>query len=262
MESQKTLLRELDVAEGESWLLILDCGRADYFQEFYDEYIDGEYQTVYNGGNKWTKPWFKDMFSYLVEGHLFHGGQPIRKIRKAVEYDERKYFNHVPSATTYPIVEEENRWATSDPAGVNQVVEQHLPEDSMVKDRLYHLGYTMSSTDDTPEMNMNVVRYLQPHTPYRAITSFGDHRNGVRSRVRDEDHSFTREDWIDAYVDNYRWGLEQAASLAETLCERGANVVISADHGECLGERDQWFHGPKLNECPELCEVPWLRVQA
>jgi (2Fe-2S) ferredoxin len=261
MKTQKNLLRELDVDERESWVLILDCGRPDYFQDFYTEYIDGEYQTVYNGGNFWTMPWFNEMFSYLVDGHLFHGGQPIRKIRNSVDYDERDYFNHVPSATTYPIVEEQDKWATSDPAGVNEVVRQHLPEDSMVNDRLYHLGYTMSESDDAPEMNMNVVRYLQPHTPYKAITSFGDHRNGVRKRIRDQDHSFSKQDWFDAYEANYRWGLEQAAELAEELARRDANVVITADHGECLGECGQWFHGPKLDsEHEHICGVPWLEV--
>jgi hypothetical protein len=258
MENQKHLIHELDREEGNSWLLFLDAGRADYFQELYEEYgnlADGDYQTVYNNGNQGTKRWFKDIFSYSVDGHLFHAGSPIKKMVKNVKYDEDECFARVPSASIYDVFYINDSVAVTDPESVNEVVEQHLPDDSPVSDRLKNLGYVPSG-DPEPNFNMNVVRYMQPHAPYRELDHIDDHLAGIRDNIGSE---LTHDDLRDAYQDNYRWGLEYVNELIDVIDPHADNIVVTSDHGECLGDCGEWFHG--TGEHDHLLNVPWLRVK-
>lgn len=260
MLSQCNLLPELEAANGQSWVLILDAGRPDYFERHYERrpvLADGDYQRVHNGGCRSTPIWFNEHFDHAVDGHLFHGGQPIKGI-DGVDYDEDRYWARVPSATLYDAVRYGDNWATTNPASVNRVVEQHLPSgEAIVSDRLRDLGYVPSG-EERPAFDMNVVRYLQPHTPYRSLPELDDHRSGLARRVRDGQLDYG--DVERAYVDNYEWALDHAAALVETLLDHGApNIAVSSDHGECLGACGEWFHGSGDHD--HLLTVPWLRIR-
>ena len=51
--------------------------------------------------------------------------------------------------------------------------------------------------------------------------------------------------------------LEQVARLVEELDEE---VVVTADHGEALGEHNDWGHQEESNN-PKQYTVPWLEVE-
>jgi len=40
MIEQKELIRQIEAEDGQAWLLFLDAGRADYFEDFYQDYVD------------------------------------------------------------------------------------------------------------------------------------------------------------------------------------------------------------------------------
>lgn len=261
MDDQKELLRGLDESGGRSWVLVLDCGRADAFQQlFLDHLPDGaSYQTVYNGGLTMTPMWFEEMWSYDVDGHLFHGGNPINTITSEnfyLHYDESEWWEEVPSDALYADYTCPGGVSTPSPAGVNEVVRQHLPDGSSVDERLEALGY-MDGGSTGDKFNMNVVRYLQPHTPYRQ-SELGEQWDGLRDSIRDGD--LTVEELQEMYADNYRWGFKHAVELAEELAERPktSNVVITADHGECLWDCGEWLHGCRHPEHEHLTNVPWV----
>ncbi len=259
MDSQKQLLRELDVAEGESWVILLDCARPDYFSQIYDQYLSGTYQTVWNHDCKFTPQWFEEMFSYLVDGYLFNGGTPIHRISQSYDWDGSDYFDHVPSATQYPVVEEES-WVTPDPSGIVETVKRTLPTNSQISERLRDLGY-MGKSKPGPEIhdeisfNMNVVRFVKPHQPYRSLPSM--RRGDIVSQFPDR---FSHAEWKRAYLDNLEWGLENVSELIDILQSRDANIVVTADHGDCLGNCGCYFHGPSNDAHDHLVTVPWLRV--
>lgn len=263
--NQKHRIHELDRAEGSTWILILDAGRADVFQEIYEDYevlADGEYQTMWNNENQNTPNWFKDVFQYAIDGHCFHGGQPIRGI-KNIKYDERECFEEVPSVMLYdtwePPEDADGNYKTPDPASVTSLVEQHLPTHNEVEERLVNLGYKDFHEQDEPSVNMNVVRYLQPHAPYRGLPDFSDHTGEIYAKYTDDEDEFGHEEFRDAYIDNYRWGMKHAAELVEILQDWGADdIIVTADHGECLGDCGQFFHS---NDCIDVYQVPWLRVE-
>lgn len=267
---QKHLIHELDDADGSSWLIILDAGRCDVFEDIYDEYFESDdYQRVYNGGWPATPYWFNDMFKYPVDGFLFHGGQKIKRIfEDEVDYDEDECFEHAPNPMLYDSYEGgegDITFRTPDPASVNEVVEQHLPDGHSVNRRLMNLGYMDHQSETRSEpVNMNVVRYLQPHAPYRSLDHISDHRFDIIDNIKEG--TMHRQEWIDAYIDNFHWGMEYASELVDTLIDWGAdNIVITSDHGECFGDCGDWFHGswePREEEYHiHMVTVPWLRVR-
>lgn len=88
------------------------------------------------------------------------------------------------------------------------------------------------------------VHYIDPHAPYRPHQ--GRPTWGSRPRdLYDQEVHYTDE-WIGNLVD---WARSQP--WGESLA-----VIVTADHGECLGEHGQYKHGYELWE--ELTRVPLI----
>lgn len=111
-----------------------------------------------------------------------------------------------------------------------------------------------------------IAHYMQPHEPYRSMGDAG-------SIKRELDHDLLPEGPIhrlqrgeisynavwDAYVDNLRWVLDDVETLLENV--DADDVVISADHGEALGEWWCYEH-PEYAPVPVLKRVPWVKTSA
>ena len=59
------------------------------------------------------------------------------------------------------------------------------------------------------------------------------------------------------YKENLRLVLRYVADLISDL---SGIIIITADHGERLGERKGYSHSPRLSD-PLLLEVPWFKVE-
>lgn len=108
-----------------------------------------------------------------------------------------------------------------------------------------------------------VVHYMQPHTPYRGLELDG-HRGDdslFRENVWDRLHvgELDEEEVWDYYIDNLRWVLDDVALLLENMDRE--TVVITADHGECFGERGMYGH-PRHGRVDALRRVPWVKTTA
>ncbi|WP_276278066.1 alkaline phosphatase family protein [Haloarcula regularis] len=108
-----------------------------------------------------------------------------------------------------------------------------------------------------------MVHYLQPHQPY--IGPYGRERfdagRGLIDTVKKTNP--TREELLRAYRENLDLVLDEVETL---LAELPGKTVISADHGEMLGERmrpipltDYGHHAGVYID--ELIEVPWFIAQ-
>lgn len=105
-----------------------------------------------------------------------------------------------------------------------------------------------------------LVHYLQPHQPY--IGPYGRERfdpgQGLIDTVKKNDPS--RKELLRAYRENLELALEEVETL---LAELPGKTVVSADHGEMLGERmrpipvqDYGHHAGVYID--ELIDVPWF----
>lgn len=120
------------------------------------------------------------------------------------------------------------------------------------------------------ELNIEtlVVHYMQPHMPFRShpewhdgwngVDTFGEPENNPESkdtwlRVRDGKLSLN-EVWI-AYKDNLEWVLEE---VNRWRTETDAEILVTSDHGNAIGEFNQWSHPPSMAN-PAIRKVPWVR---
>lgn len=237
------------------WLIIHDAGRADVFEEFRrteslgPRLIDGDFQRVDNGGIGFTATWFQQHFPGEYDAMFFHGGQPIGSMSSG-EYDGRDHFAVVPGATEYHYDEQ---LGTVRPDDVLGVVQEYL--DGAVQERLEALGYVSESPPDR-----GVIRFLQPHAPFRHLV---DATKGRANRVSKtakmvRSGELSTDTLRDAYVDNYRWVLEKTIPFLEQL---DGTIVVTADHGECLGDCGQFYHSGAHDMHTHLRKVPWWVIE-
>jgi arylsulfatase A-like enzyme len=103
------------------------------------------------------------------------------------------------------------------------------------------------------------VHYFDPHSPYNYREHFADLKpNGAASPSGIEDESMRERvlnyDTEIAYMD---WHLGQLLAAVEELGIRDSTlVVLTADHGESLGEHDYVGHGRHLYE--DILRVPLI----
>lgn len=108
-----------------------------------------------------------------------------------------------------------------------------------------------------------ILHYMQPHTPYRGLDLEGVRGDDslFRENVWDLIHvgELSIEDAWEHYLDTLRWVLDDVEIVLENVDTD--DVVITADHGECFGER--WMYGhPRYGRADVLREVPWVRTSA
>ncbi|MFC6755565.1 MULTISPECIES: hypothetical protein [Haloarcula] len=108
-----------------------------------------------------------------------------------------------------------------------------------------------------------ILHYMQPHTPYRGLDLEGARGDGslFRENVWDLMHvgELSRDEVWEHYLDTLRWVLDEVEIVLENV--DAESVVITADHGECFGER--WMYGhPRHGRVDALREVPWIETQA
>lgn len=254
MKNQKDLIDELVENDNESWILVLDACRADMFYKIVDEKFD----VVNNGDVNCTPDWFNTMFNDRINGHLFHGGNPISSIDAGASYNEDEHFLKVPSHELYNDTKDYDIFV-SGPDEVNQIVKLHINRDSSITERLSALGYK-ESEDYNDNFNLNVVRYIQPHTPYRLlplndIKDYGrKYEKALSQKIESNDMEYL--ELIDLYLDNLIWAYHGALDLIDYL---QGDIIITSDHGECFGYCGEWFHGEDYHD--HMVQVPWMVIQ-
>jgi hypothetical protein len=114
-----------------------------------------------------------------------------------------------------------------------------------------------------------VVHYMQPHVPFRSQpewndgwdskTTFGTESDATKKsewkKLRDGEIGET-EFW-EAYRDNLIYVLEE---VSRWLNGTNANILITSDHGNAMGEFGQWGHPPG-HANPYIRKVPWVEVK-
>jgi len=118
--------------------------------------------------------------------------------------------------------------------------------------------HALQAHEDYPNKRL-IIHYLQPHQPY--LSEFGRERFEThRDTMLAVKHSdVERDDVVRAYRENLDIVLEEAAQLIELL---PGKTVVTSDHGELLGEREQpipvrRFGHPGGVYVEELLTVPW-----
>lgn len=116
-----------------------------------------------------------------------------------------------------------------------------------------------------------IVHYMQPHVPFLGESNlgyeiesktFGETEGNIEKRTPWElyrDGEINRESLWDSYKNTLRYVLDSVELLLNNI--NSENVVISADHGNGMGEKGIYGH-PRNIPVSEVREVPWIKTKA
>jgi hypothetical protein len=241
----------VDIAE-EDWdnLLLLDACRYDLFKEEYSG--PGKVQKAYSRAPN-SALFFRKNFADGVHHDIVSvTGNPFHK--RVLDDSQFHSVYHL--------------WKTH----WNDKIRTVHPKD--VQD------VAVEAQDSHPNKRL-MIHFMQPHTPF--ISEWGRDMIGIHSgneQVRqlvlnDESNAdspnpyamtkageITRDELIQGYKDNLRFVLRY---IRELLTNLEGKTIISADHGELLGERAwpylwrKYQHPPLLAE--KLLEIPWTIIE-
>lgn len=270
--------REL-IASGD-WrtLAVLDACRFDVFEDRVDGYLEGDLEPVRSpvdpSDGIATSEWCKATFREPMEDVVYVSSTPHVNSRTPVRgFDGAATFHEVVDV-----------WATDWDDAIGTVRPEAVTEAAVDVAERY------------PGKRV-IVHYMQPHYPYLDLEAGTDDRSNapadreglrrtfrrvVSSRVRrllggrltrwllrtaglpapTAMHEVLRRHGHDGLVRAYEANLDAAlaslAALAGAL-DVGSDLVVTADHGEHLGE-DGFYGHSYLPSSDVLTVVPWFRV--
>lgn len=109
-----------------------------------------------------------------------------------------------------------------------------------------------------------LCHFLQPHAPYLAPFSkikftendFKELKKKIKSGGKLTGQEI--KNLKIAYKNNLKYVDKELAPLIKKLKKLGADIIITSDHGELLGEYNQVEHPRGFKKCEELCHVPLI----
>lgn len=246
------------MAEDWDYLLILDACRYDVFEDV--NWIDGDLRSVISAGSH-----SEEFCEANFEGRTFSDTVYVTANAFGARIGDGVFHDLVYTGET-----------------VNEdFVGWHAFSERMEPETIYRA--TLDAVETYPNKRV-IAHFMQPHTPY-----LGERASEIRERVAEEglivrsrqpekveQYSLDDDDVVvslkeaaelgyvsheeirEVYVENLRLVLEHVASLVSEL---DGKVVITADHGEYLGEDGQLGH-PKYSYGEAVREVPWLVVDS
>ena len=217
-------------------VIILDACRADCFATHYSAYSvlsRGELRAVFSHAID-TQSFYAALPSKLTREFILVSGHPgLNSVKTWGELNVSSMFKRVVDSWA-------NSWiaelCTSSPERV-------------LRDALKWLDAKLW------------VHFVQPHAPLPTLRSIPK-RSFLTNAMQQFELAAKGEIGVGelqkAYIDNLLWVLPYANILAAKALERGKRVLVTADHGDALGEDGCFGHS---FEHPAVRCVPWLEIE-
>lgn len=243
-------------------LIILDACRVDALEEIAPEYDflpDPPFDTIWSAGS-YSEGWLRENFT---------GKQSVKhrnRMRNLVHVSGNPFTNEVfdtgaemnigEDSERFQVLDEVWKYGWDDSDG-------YMPPD-VITDRAIK-QYREHSPDQM------LVHYMQPHAPFLSdgdtgyhidIDNFANPKETVQQQTPWElcrDGVISEDELWDAYLDTLRVGLDSVKTLLESI--DAEKVIISADHGNSIGEMGIYGH-PRGLPLKSLRRVPWVETTA
>jgi hypothetical protein len=222
-------------------LLILDACRPDVLNELSDEYafLPEEIPTHTSPASQ-SKEWMEKTFTSAYSSEVAQ-----------TAYLSANVFTQQIDHDRFAMVDEVWQYASDDELGT-------VPPEPVTDRAIQALR--------NQNFSRTIVHYLQPHQPYRSFDGLGTIDFDLEADTlpdsalnRLQQGRLSVDEVWDAYVDNTRWVLDSVEVLLRNI--DAEDVIISADHGEALGEWWCYEH-PEYAPLPVLKTVPWVETTA
>ncbi|MFW6041321.1 MAG: hypothetical protein ACOC85_05745 [Thermoplasmatota archaeon] len=238
--STKVMEREWD------FLIVLDACRYDMFKE--NNFIEGDLKKINSTGSSTTK-WIKNNFDGKYKDTVVVSSNPHLSQLRLKKIIGHNPFFHIENVWDYGWDEDLN---TVPPHAVNEGAKKIIDQ---YKDKRI------------------IIHYMQPHYPF-----IGEHQiihSGVDSLRKEglgdgKERNKERNPWddlaegeidLDEFMKAYNSNLKLVLKYVQKLLPHlNGKVIITSDHGNCIGEMGLHGHPGGFNIKP-LIEVPWFQVK-
>lgn len=255
----------------EDWqyLVILDACRYDYFKQIYKKFLDGKLERRRSPATftmQWLAKTFTDYYDDVAYISPVGWCRNAEMEQKGYTFDGRKHFKKVYYSSDFEpetITKLAIKKAMIHPNWrfIIHYMCPHAPYHSVKISHNGHIGPEHVDKSDTIswKVKMSLVNLLmkimgnefvwklKKKAGMSAYTMEAVWREGGTSAIKK------------GYVDELLLGLSQVVKLSKRLPP--GKLVVTADHGELLGEKGYWGHGIPKPPLPELTDVPWLEVK-
>jgi hypothetical protein len=249
IQRQKHLIKEF-ASQDEFILVILDACRYDVFEEVYCDYLNGELSRVWSSGH-WTADYVKRTWDDSYDLKYLSSIPVVSDFYfelRGNEFRPSNYFDEI-----VPLWD--SKW---DPELGT------VPADEVTDAALAYSAQ--------PDRTRLVTHYAQPHVPYVGNTKIlpwdseqieydlqellekDIDRPTQRIYDRIKSGELPESELRQAYRDNLRYVLAEVIRLVR---RSDCSVVVTADHGEHLGEDGMYLHE---EESYLIRQVPWFVV--
>lgn len=257
---KELLNQNREIAKKEwDYLIILDACRYDCFEKLYGKYFEGNLRKCISPAST-TLDWLKKSFTKRYEDTIYISGNPFVSSRtRRKGFVANVYFHQIVDVWDWGWDEKMN---TVDPKQINYA--------------------TLKSKKMHPDKRF-IIHYLQPHVPYvclrqtsiykvasavywkmlsllgkrtsqKLLKKLGLHQKHPAMQLQ----RYGRVNLREAYAINLQIVLSHVKSLIKDL---SGKIVITSDHGELLGEDNNYGHFAGSKN-PVLLEVPWFEVRS
>jgi hypothetical protein len=112
-----------------------------------------------------------------------------------------------------------------------------------------------------------IIHYMQPHPPFvgqpdldaAEMTRPGVETEGMDVKALHFEAGYSSEALWEAHMKNLEYVLDDVELLISNI--DADRLILSADHGQALGEEGVWGH-PRSMNLDVLRDVPWCAVSA
>lgn len=269
----------------EDWdyLIVLDACRYDIFKDVYEDYLKGDLSKRESSACR-TPDWFKAEFDdkefddiVYVSSNPHINSQTESKGIKASENFHKvvdvwfKGWDDDKMTVPPEEVTEAAFQAKSDYPNKRMIIHFIQPHYPYLDKKIEGLDWVKGQSDSSElSLFQRTIRKAEREFFGDRLSKLIGRTNAwrVREKLRirgfdGQDEKVWRElhndmeEWHRLYEDNIRKALEQVEELVKDL---DGKVVVTADHGEALGEEDVYVHPPNT-DIDVLKEVPWLEVK-
>lgn len=245
--------RSIDPHLGQTWwerdedwdvLVVLDAMRVDVADEVIDEDVRGVWSPA-STSIDWIERHFADGYRDEWRDTAYVTGNPFAandaESARSADLDEKRLAHFDP---VY-----KRKWQ-KDAVGTT-------PPEAMTEAAL-----SAWARDDVDRL---IVHYMQPHQPFRSRPEWEHVYSNLENLTTDvnqggpdiwkrcRDGELGREDVWEAYRDNVEWVWEEVTEYLLPYLD--GDVLVTADHGNGMGEWGVWSH-PPATIAPQVRKVP------
>jgi len=245
VDALREVAEEYDFIEDVNWVLSVGGSSPEWMVHTFDtQWRETLQNTAYLTSNAWTEKVLEDR---LQPTDRYSNFQILKVLRRfgSWEFVHPDELGRLEKIWRY-IPEDERTTEKHDPAGLMQ---GGAPP-RYVTERAISVGREF-------EFDRILLHYMQPHAPYMANV-IDEGRDPYEYEKNPFDYLQESDQWSevwDAYLDELRYVLDDVAILLRNI--DAETVVISADHGEALGEYGIYNHHTGSLH-PWIRRVPWM----